>query len=462
MGILRQHIRALTCPPRRSQGPTIRKTLFIILALCLAARAVSAQDVTAPPTLQFSISNPGARSMGFGGAFVALADDATAAFANPAGLVQINKPEISLEGRFWSYSTPYTERGRIEGDPTNIGVDVVAGLRGGTSSDDLTGVSFLSLVYPRQDWSIAFYRHQSADFESFSQTQGLFAGVDTTCCRFTDDRVQTNLEVVSYGLSVAYRFNDALSLGLSLVHFDNDFDLVRHAYLPDEDDVLQIFAPTSYLPERMAWQTSLHIDDSDWESTAGFLWTLSPRWRLGGFYRSGPSFELRAEAYSGPGGSLVGLPAVGTLIGQATSPGAFPDVYGLGCAFRSDDGRLTLAFEWNRVEYSTILDRLDPEDFDTNDLVLDDGNEFHLGGEYVFLRSTPVVAARLGMWLDPDHQPSATAASDLIERAILPPGENEIHWSLGIGLAFENSQIDLGADFSELVNTVSLSAIYSF
>lgn len=430
--------------------------------MCLAAGAVPAQDVTVPPTLQFSISNPGARSLGFGGAFIALADDATAAFANPSGLVQINKPEISLEGRFWSYSTPYTERGRIEGDPTGIGVDVVAGLRGGTSSDDLTGVSFLSLVYPRQDWSIALYRHQSADFESFSETQGLFAGGGTTCCRFTDDRVHTNLEILSYGLSVAHRFTDALSLGLSLVYFDNNFDLVRNAYLPDEDDVLQIFAPTSFSRERIAWQTSLHIDDTDLELTAGFLWTVSPRWRLGGFYRGGPSFELRAEAYSGPGGSVVGLPAAGTLIGQGTSPGAFPDVYGLGCAFRSDDGRLTLAFEWNRVEYSTILDRLDPDEFDTSDLVLDDGNEFHLGAEYVFLRSTPVVAARLGMWLDPDHHPSATAASDLIERALLPPGETQIHWAAGIGLAFENYQIDLGADFSDFVNTVSLSAIYNF
>ncbi len=440
----------------------IRQTLFIALALCLTAGAVPAQDVTVPPTLQFSISNPGARSLGFGGAFIALADDATAAFANPSGLVQINKPEISLEGRYWGYSTPYTERGRIEGDPTGIGVDVVAGLRGGTSSDDLTGVSFLSLVYPWQDWSIALYRHQSANFESFSETQGLFAGGSTTCCRFTDDRVHTNLEILSYGLSVAHRFTDELSLGLSLAYFDNNFDLVRHAYLPDEDDVLQIFAPTSYSPERMAWQTSLHIDDTDWELTAGFLWTVSPRWRLGGFYRGGPSFELRAEAYSGPGGFVFGLPAAGTLIGQGTSPGAFPDVYGLGCAFRSDDGRLTLAFEWNRVEYSTILDRLDPDDFDSNDLVLDDGNEFHLGGEYVFLRSTPVVAARLGMWLDPDHQPTATAASDLIERVLLPSGETEIHWSAGIGLAFENSQIDLGADFSDPVKTVSLSAIYNF
>jgi long-subunit fatty acid transport protein len=274
--------------------------------------------------------------------------------------------------------------------------------------------------------------------------------------------VHTNLEVVSYGLSVAYRLNDALSLGLSLVHFDNNFDLVRHAYLPDEDDELQIFAPTSYLPERMAWQTSLHIDDSDWGLTAGFLWTMSPRWRLGGFYRGGPSFELQAEAYSGPGGSFFDLPAAGTLIGQGTSSGALPDVYGLGCVFRSEDGRLTFAFEWNRIEYSTILDRLDANEFDTNDLVLDDGDEIRLGGEYAFLQSTPVVAARFGLWLDPDHRPRATEASEPIERALLPQGEDEIHWSLGIGLAFENSQIDIGADFSDPVNTVSLSAIYSF
>lgn len=443
----------------------VGKTLFTALALCLAPGAVPAQGVpesVVPPILQFSFSNPGARSMGFGGAFVALADDATAAFANPAGLVQITKPEISIEGRSWSYSTPFTERGRIEGQPTGIGVDVVAGLREGISSDDVAGVSFLSLVLPQNNWSIAFYRHRLADFESFTQTQGLFAGAGTTCCRFTDQRARTDLEVVSYGLSGAYRLTDALSLGLSLVFFEGNVDVQWEVFLPDEDDILQSFAPTSYLPERMAVQASLHVDNSDFGLTTGFLWTLSPRWRLGGFYREGPSFELHGETLSGPSGSFFGLPAAGTLVEQSTSPSAFPDVYGLGCVFRPKDGRLTLAFEWNRVEYSTILDRLDPADFDTDDIVLNDGDEFHLGGEYVFLRSTPVVAARLGVWLDPDHQPRATEASGLLERALLPPGASQIHWSLGIGLAFKNSQIDLSADFSDLVDTVSLSAIYSF
>ncbi len=93
--------------------------LILLLIGLLAPAGVSAQEAVVP--LQFSFSDPGARSIGFGGAFVALADDATAAFANPAGLVQLLRPEVSIEGRRWSYSTPFTEGGRIEGLPSGNG-----------------------------------------------------------------------------------------------------------------------------------------------------------------------------------------------------------------------------------------------------------------------------------------------------------------------------------------------------
>ena len=43
----------------------------------------------------------GARAMGMGGAFIAIADDATAASWNPAGLTQLKRPEISLAGSFF-------------------------------------------------------------------------------------------------------------------------------------------------------------------------------------------------------------------------------------------------------------------------------------------------------------------------------------------------------------------------
>lgn len=99
----------------------IRIQRRLILAAVVSAAAVlvpvcaGGQELAQPVVnLQFNFSDPGARSLGLGGAFVGLADDATAAFANPAGLVQLGRPEISLEGRRTSYSTPYTEGGRAE------------------------------------------------------------------------------------------------------------------------------------------------------------------------------------------------------------------------------------------------------------------------------------------------------------------------------------------------------------
>ena len=67
------------------------------IALILWIVAVSAAPAGGQTAaFQFSFPNPGARSMGLGGAFVALADDATAALANPAGLVQLAAPEVSI------------------------------------------------------------------------------------------------------------------------------------------------------------------------------------------------------------------------------------------------------------------------------------------------------------------------------------------------------------------------------
>jgi long-subunit fatty acid transport protein len=400
--------------------------------------------------------------MGFGGAFVALADDATAAFANPAGLIQITQAEIALEGRYWDYSTPFVERGRIAGEPTGIGIDVVAGMQEGITSYDTAGVSFLSFVYPKSRWSIAFYRHLLADFRTLTETQGVFWGEGTSCCRMFDERVESELDIVTYGLSGAYRLSDAFSIGLSLVLFEGNVVVVGQPFLPDEDAELGMFAPTSYFPDRMVAETSLQVDDRDWGMTAGLLWSISPQWKLGAFYRQGPEFGMTGQSVAGPAGSYFGLPPAGTVVGGGTSPIAFPNVYGLGFSFQPRDGRLTIGFEWDRVEYSTILKSLGGDFDEVDDVVIEDGDELHLGAEYIFLRSTTLAAARLGVWRDPDHRPHFTRLGDDLERALFPSGDDVIHYALGLGFAFKSLQIDLGADFSDLVDTVSVSAIYSF
>jgi hypothetical protein len=431
-----------------------RPFLLVVLLAMLSASS-AAQDVPQPIIdVEFSFSNPGARSMGFGGAFVALADDATAAFANPAGLVQLLEPEVSLEGRLWSYSIPFTLGGRVEGEPSGIGLDDTEGLRFGSSEETLTGLSFLSFVYPRKRWSVAFYRHQLANVESLSATQGLFAG--DPCCpeRFLDQRSRTDFEAVTYGVSGAYRVSPALKLGIGLTYFDGMLVSESELFRRDDDSPESFFEPISYLSERMVLSQPFTIDDTDWGFTAGFLWNVSKVWSLGGVYREGPELEIATAIVAGPE-SGFGVPA-GTVLGSLSSPASFADVWGLGLAYRSPGGRVTAAFEWDRVEYSEPLESLG-----VDDQVIDDADELHLGGEYVFLDKVPVVAVRVGMWLDPDHRARATTADPFVT-ALLHPGDDELHYAAGLGFAFPVFQVDLGIDLSDLVDTASISAIYTF
>ena len=55
----------------------MRKALVLIVALAAALPAIAQNtDIESLSGLQFNFGNPGARSLGMGGAFLALADDA--------------------------------------------------------------------------------------------------------------------------------------------------------------------------------------------------------------------------------------------------------------------------------------------------------------------------------------------------------------------------------------------------
>ena len=113
--------RSLACfvpPPARAAGTAAA------LALLLASSPIRAQverdtdriDITGRQNLTLG---SGARAYGMGGAFLARADDATAASWNPAGLSYLRVPEISLVGVSNSFET---QRG-VEFDPNAVDFD---------------------------------------------------------------------------------------------------------------------------------------------------------------------------------------------------------------------------------------------------------------------------------------------------------------------------------------------------
>ncbi len=422
-----------------------------LLALLATALAAVAQETS----IQFSFSNPGARSLGFGGAFVALADDATAAFANPAGLVQLTRPEISVEGRVWDYSTSFTAGGRLAGEPTGIGIDDTAGLRFGTSDNTLASLSFLSFVYPKGRWSLALSRHQLANFEARSATDGLFVSIfDGPTLRFDDLRVVGDLKIVTWAAAGALRVTERFNLGLGVSYHDAHSDSTDEIFTYPPGG---LFLPNPYRPQDLIASQRGIIDDTAWTITAGFLWRINRQWSLGGVYRPGPTILLEQVVLAGPGF----FEPEGTILESRAIDLKLPDVYGLGFAFRAPNGALTVSVEWDHVEYSEILQSLVEGRGGLEGLVQDDGDEVRVGLEYAFPRTKPLVATRLGVWRDPDHR-FRFEGMNIFDRALLKGGEDEIHLAAGVGLAFDRFQIDLGADFSDEVNTLSVSAIYTF
>ena len=132
-----------------------------------------------------------------GGAFVALADDATAAYSNPAGLTILARREVSIEQRGWRTRNPFTDGGRISGEPSGRGLDTIQGLSRGETSDDTSGLSVLSYVEtaPERRWALALYHHTLADYSVRFRSEGVFSASPATP-RFGPYRISTTFEVV--------------------------------------------------------------------------------------------------------------------------------------------------------------------------------------------------------------------------------------------------------------------------
>lgn len=96
---------------------------------CHAATLFQQVGIASPPVPVGS----GARAMGMGGAFTAVADDATAASWNPAGLIQLEKPELSVVGAYSARSSHYTS--------DSLDVDT-------TASDEETSLNYFSATFP--------------------------------------------------------------------------------------------------------------------------------------------------------------------------------------------------------------------------------------------------------------------------------------------------------------------------
>lgn len=465
-------------------------------------RCQSTDDINS--ALQFNFSNPGARSLAMAGAFTARADDATAVYANPAGLIQLARPEIAVEGRGWQYMNPFLNGG----DESLAGMDpfIIE-----ETNDSVAGLSFLSYMHPFKSgrWVVGAFKHSLVNFETEIHSDGAVAQ-DTNEIRPLDGFY--DLELDSYGVSFSGEFG-SFSVGATVT--STDFELRSRTERLDalrnvEDPSKGLFSAdegtnpfivendgTDADPRRICctfadrgdvrfFETQTGSDD-DVHFTIGALWRskqgrlgLAPRFAVAAVYRQGGEFDFEGASFergltqTGPA-TLVRFfePVTAAAAGQAPWPGVFnvPDILGFGLAASPSD-TWVVALDWNRVNYSDLTEELLDITNVTggtnqgrlvrgSEFELEDGDEVRLGVQHAILSESrgADVFIRGGAWLDPEHIVRYTGPEPAF-RAVFRGGDDELHYSGGMGIRLPRFQLDFGADLSQRVNTFSLATVF--
>jgi long-subunit fatty acid transport protein len=445
---------------------SVVSVLVVACVTCLQPAGAAAQTSLQVP-LQFDFLNPGAKSMALGGAFAGLADDATATFANPAGLTQLAKSELSMEARFARVRTRFLQRGRLSGTILNEQNDTIQGAVFGTTIGTHFGPGYLSAVYvpkpktpdagdagspPSHLWVLAAYRHELVRVNQDFFSEGVFqqASGEFTSRRDTPQLGERTVDVTAYGVSGSYKPYASLAVGASLTLYDFHLDSTFRRF-----GTVGFLGPPDLTKED--GRSTQKGDDIGIAPTVGLLWTKD-RARVGVVYRRGASLDFATQSGTTP---------------ETHSVFRVPNTLALGVAFRLRQ-TVMLATEITRVTYSRIR-----EDFVTDqarasqreaDFTLDDGVEIHAGAQYVkpAMRFRP--RFRAGLWYDPDHSvhfsPAGNAVTALdrlfAERlaTALSTGKSQVHFTGGIGLSFGSRvEFNAGLDIASTTRLFSTSLI---
>src|SRR5262245_40980915 len=438
------------CAGRTPSRFTLARLALTSVMVASPAAAFAQTSLQIP--LQFDFLNPGAKSLALAGSFVGLADDATATFANPAGLVQLGVSEVSVELRGSWISSQFLQGGRLSGEPTNMGTDTIAGAVFGTSEGSHVGPGFLAGVYvhPSHQWVIAGYRHELVRVDQSFSSNGVFLK-DPSSINSARDISQEGIrdvDITGYGVSGSYRVTPVLAIGASITAYSFTMDSTFRRLNTDG-----FFGPP--LPNVPPLSTSTQTgDDISWAPTLGVM-IGRDAFRFGGVYRHGASFDMTTQS---------------TAIGTRQGLFRVPDTLAFGASARIAP-TLTVAAEITRVSYSRLR-----EDFVTDQafgsgrvdlFTVNDATEIHGGVQYVVPRWPGLPRFRGGVWYDPDHSVEFTPSSVPTDRlfnerltAALSTGKNQVHVTGGIGLTFgRHLEFNVAFDAASTTNIFSSSLI---
>ncbi|NUO08608.1 MAG: outer membrane protein transport protein [Candidatus Brocadia sp.] len=383
------------------------KNLFFILSVSfvISVTQTSFADEIPPPPLN-AVPLPvgsGARALGQGGAFIAVADDATAASWNPGGLVQLERPELSVVGSLLSTQQDF--------DSGSTGFSL------GNESVSRGDLNYASVVYPLK----VFGKNLVAAL-NYQQIYDFHMQLDFKTGDMVDVDFESKGGVGALTPAISMRVTPKLSVGVAVNVFTDEFfgDYAWKAVVKNtEVDGDNAFGRYTYKNFQAV------------NVTTGLLWHVwekeERRLTFGAVYDTPYTADVDLEYNFG---SNIGSP----FHQRGHFEIDYPMSFGVGLAFRSSDA---LSFstdvtwtDWTEFEQkdeegnrTRPLGYVTPADRD-----IDDTYAVRCGTEYLIFKQKFIIPVRGGLFYEP--RPSLGDPTDVYG------------FSVGSGITFKRFSLD--------------------
>lgn len=374
----------LRCDPDpRARLATAARRVILVAAVTMGLWASGQEVRMGTPMVPVG---SGARAMGQGNAFIAVADDATAASWNPGGLTQLERPECSFAVEYLSGRAHLESRQQPEMQ--------------GSSGIALQDLNYLSVVYPFHPGrnlvlSLNYLKLYRFDRDLATPVYAVGEGISSEYHYHLSQR--GSLAVIAP--AIAIEVTERLSLGLTVNLWNDDLTgASEFTTTQRERGTIHYYGDRVYdslLENRYTVRRG-------YSAVLGALYRLSPEWTLGAVAK--PPFTLDLEnTWSFRYGRNGMAPQFAETEEDAELE--FPWVLGVGAAWRPSDA-LTLSGDvtwanWSQYNLRSYAD-FNPITNQREDAGrCRDTTTCRLGAEYLLIYPAYIVPLRAGLGYDP-------------------------------------------------------------
>ena len=434
--------------------------IFVFFVITLQSQPLWAQTNIRSIPLP---TGSGARALGQGGAFIAIVDDATAASWNPAGLINLERPEFSIVGAYLSTDQDFSV------DPS-----VLPGISMGDEDVSRWDLNFLSAAYPflffNKNVVFALNYHQTSDFHFDLSIDQSVPGRSFDLNQDINFKSSGGIGALSPALSILLAPN--FSIGITVNIYDDEF---FNAYAWKESNTITGIGTRSNGSQfsTFARTKTSSRDYHGLNVSLGMLWDVwkkeNKRLTFGAVlhtpYRA--RFDQETKKISNDTFNGFKLPTIEESDSRVKLD--WPMSIGLGLGYRYSNA-LSFALDFTWTDWSEWVQRTKTTSIDDSGNSfrkpsehsrpvgggsehddIDDTYSLRFGTEYLIMRERDIIALRGGAFYEPRASlgaPTAFAEDEFGRNVPIDfDGDPTEVWGFSLGVGYSTKRFSLDAAY---------------